>query len=175
MADTIGRVGLVTHPRRDVHGALATLEAWTERTGVELVQLGADGAAAPVGPAGDPASCDLIVALGGDGTALAAMHLAGPVRRPVLGVACGSLGALTSTTADDLGSALDRIARGDFTVRALPGIEVHRAAAEPLVAVNDLVLVRRGAGQVIVHVEVDGERFVRFAGDGLVVATALGS
>jgi len=42
-------------------------------------------------------------------------------------------------------------------------------------AVNDVVLVRRGAGQVIVDVAVDGERFVRFAGDGLVVATPLGS
>ena len=37
------------------------------------------------------------------------------------------------------------------------------------------MLVRAGAGQVTIEVEVDGERYVRFAGDGLVAATALGS
>jgi NAD+ kinase len=37
------------------------------------------------------------------------------------------------------------------------------------------VLVRQGAGQVQAEVSVDGELFVRFAGDGLVIATQLGS
>jgi NAD+ kinase len=35
--------------------------------------------------------------------------------------------------------------------------------------------VRAGAGQVAAEVQVDGELFIRFAGDGLVVATPLGS
>src|SRR5215211_5359853 len=42
-------------------------------------------------------------------------------------------------------------------------------------AINDLVLVRAGAGQVTIDIEVDGERFVRFAGDGIVAGTPLGS
>ena len=42
-------------------------------------------------------------------------------------------------------------------------------------AINDLVIVRRGAGQVAIELEVDGQLYVRFAGDGLIVATALGS
>ena len=42
-------------------------------------------------------------------------------------------------------------------------------------AVNDLVVVRQGAGQVIVAVRVDGELFIRFAGDGFVIGTPLGS
>ena len=37
------------------------------------------------------------------------------------------------------------------------------------------MLVRAGAGQVMVEVEVDGERFIRLAGDGVVAATPLGS
>ena len=37
------------------------------------------------------------------------------------------------------------------------------------------MLVRAGAGQVMFEVQVDGERFIRLAGDGLVVATPLGS
>ena len=42
------------------------------------------------------ADCDLVLALGGDGTTLAALHAAAPPGRPVLGIACGSLGALTA-------------------------------------------------------------------------------
>ena len=37
------------------------------------------------------------------------------------------------------------------------------------------MLIRDGAGQVTVEVGVDGERYVRFSGDGLVVGTPLGS
>ena len=51
---------------------------------------------------GDPAACDAILALGGDGTTLAALRTGAAVGRPVMGVACGSLGALTAVTADDL-------------------------------------------------------------------------
>ena len=49
-----------------------------------------------VAPAGEAADCDLVIALGGDGTTLAALRAAAPAGRPVLGVACGSLGALTA-------------------------------------------------------------------------------
>ena len=81
-----------------MRGAIATLEAWARRRQTELVTLTADSLAA------DVAACDLVVALGGDGTALAALHLAGPVDRPVLGVACGSLGALTATAGEPAGA-----------------------------------------------------------------------
>ena len=169
MDAALARVGLIVHPSRDVQGAIATLETWARRRQTELVALTADS------PAADVAACELVVALGGDGTALAALHLAGPVDRPVLGVACGSLGALTATAASRLEAALHHVAEGRWTPRSLPGLELRRAGEQPLPAVNDVVLVRRGAGQVIVEVTVDGERFVRFAGDGLVVATPLGS
>jgi NAD+ kinase len=175
MADTFDRIGLVTHPSREVGRATATLAAWAERQGAELVRLAAGRSDGGVAPPGDAAACDLLVALGGDGTTLAALHAAADARRPVLGVACGSLGALTAVTAERLDAALERLATGFFPTRSLPGLMVTGDVAEPLVAFNDLVLVRRGAGQVIVHLAVRGERVARFAGDGLVVATPLGS
>jgi NAD+ kinase len=42
-------------------------------------------------------------------------------------------------------------------------------------AINDVVVVRKGAGQVIVEIHVDGQLYVRYAGDGIVVATPAGS
>jgi NAD+ kinase len=90
MANAFDRIGLVVHPSRSVTRAAATLERWATAAGVEIVQL-------PGGASGDGASpaaaCDLVVALGGDGTTLAALHAAAPSGTPVMGVACGSLGA----------------------------------------------------------------------------------
>jgi NAD+ kinase len=173
MDDRFDRIGLAVHPRRELDKALASVREWAERQGAEIVQIAS--LEREVAPPGDAADCDLAIALGGDGTTLAALHAAAPVGRPVLGVACGSLGALTSVTADKLDDALDRVAAGDWTPRALPALSAERDGAEPLHALNDLVLVRAGAGQVMVEVLVDGERYVGFGGDGIVAATPLGS
>jgi NAD+ kinase len=173
MDDRFDRIGLAVHPRRELDSALATIRDWAERQDAEVVQIA--GQEREVAPAGDPATCDLAIALGGDGTTLAALHAAAPVGRPVLGVACGSLGALTAVTADRIDDALDRVSAGDWRARMLPALTVDRDDADTLHAINDLVLVRAGAGQVTIGIEIDGERFVRFAGDGVVAATPLGS
>jgi NAD+ kinase len=173
MDDRFDRIGLAVHPRRELDSALATVREWAARQGAEVVQIASQDR--EVAPPGDVADCDLAIALGGDGTTLAALHAAAPHDRPVLGVACGSLGALTATTADRIEEALHRVAAGDWNRRMLPALLVEREDGEDLHAINDLVLVRAGAGQVTVEIEVDGERFVRFAGDGVVAGTPLGS
>jgi NAD+ kinase len=90
-------------------------------------------------------------------------------------VACGSLGALSAVSAADLAGALDRVRAGDWTHRSLPALLIRSPGAPDDWAANDFVVVRRGAGQLVAEVVVDGERYVRLAGDGVVVATALGS
>jgi NAD+ kinase len=174
-ANRFDRIALVVHPRRELGRALATLRDWAQDQSATLVQLPSPGPEQEVAPPGEADGADLVVALGGDGTTLAALRAAARVHRPVLGVACGSLGALTTVTAEQLEEALARIAAGDWTERRLPALVVERDGEEDLRAINDLVLVRAGAGQVIFEVEVDGERFIRLAGDGLVAATPLGS
>jgi NAD+ kinase len=174
MAVTFDRIGVVVHPRRELGTALATLARWAAEHGADVVQIGRTGDGQEVAPTAEPSACDLVVALGGDGTTLVALQRAAAVGRPVLGVACGSLGALTAVTADRLEAALDRVAAGDWTERALPAL-VAEVGGERLEALNDLGLVRDGAGQVAVEISVDGELYVRFAGDGLVAATPLGS
>ena len=171
----LSRVGLVVHPDRRLDDALQVLQTWAAARGADVVQIPIDGQERVVAEAGDAASCDLIIALGGDGTTLAALHAAAVVDKPVLGVACGSLGALTATSADALQEALHAIGEGDWRARRLPGIAVSADGGEPHVAINDLVVVRKGASQVAIGIHVDGELYVRFAGDGIVIATPLGS
>src|SRR5918993_2596286 len=108
MDDRFDRIGLAVHPRRELDSALATVREWAERQGAAVVQVASHER--DVAPHGEVTACDLVIALGGDGTALAALHAAAPHDRPVLGVACGSLGALTATTAEDLDEALGSVA-----------------------------------------------------------------
>jgi NAD+ kinase len=170
----LNRLGLVVHPRREIDTAIEHARAWTEANGAELVQIAVSGQERVVADPGEVASCDLVLAVGGDGTALHALHAAASVNRPVLGVACGSLGALTATAADDLREALDSIAEGRWNPRRLPGLQVTNGS-DGRVAINDVVVVRRGPSQVIVEIHVDDQIYVRYAGDGIVVATPAGS
>jgi NAD+ kinase len=170
------RVALVVHPTRPIDQAVAAIERWAQRHGVGVIQppMAVNwerevAAALPLAPG------DLVIALGGDGTVLSALRAAARVEAPVLGVACGSLGALTAVPADDVVAALERVLAGDWTPRRLPALAIQPADAPGEWAVNDFVVVRRRAAQVIAEVRVDDELYVRLSGDGLIVATPLGS
>jgi NAD+ kinase len=169
------RLGLVVHPRRELSNALERLQRWSDDHGVDVVQVPSPGQGRRVAKPGDAADCDVIIALGGDGTTLAALRTGAAAGKPVLGVACGSLGALTAVPSADVTAALDRLVAGDWTARTLPAVAVESDGAETWTGVNDVVIVRRGAGQIAAEVRVDGELYVRFAGDGVVAATPLGS
>jgi NAD+ kinase len=169
------QLGLVLHPRRDVDGALQAIRGWASKHGVAVGQVAIPGQPRRIGDPVDVAACDLLLAVGGDGTTLAALHAGADASRPVLGVAAGSIGILTSVHVSDLAAALERVAEGNWTPRALPGLEVTARTGEVQMAINDFAVIRDGTGQVITAIRVDDELYARTAGDGLVVATPLGS
>ena len=127
----LAQLGLVVHPRRDIAGALDSIAAWASKNDVAIGQVRIPGQARRVGEPVDVESCDLLVAVGGDGTTLAALHAAAPVSLPVLGVACGSVGVLTSVHAGELVAGLDQVAAGSWIRRALPGLEVATVGLSP--------------------------------------------
>jgi NAD+ kinase len=169
------QLGLLVHPTRRIDRVLAEIDAWAEAHGAAVGQVPVDGQERRVAAPVEAAACDLLLAVGGDGTALIALHVAAPIGRPVLGVACGSIGALASVTAERLSWALDEIAAGRWTVVPVPGLNVRWTEGQGQVAINDLAIVRDGPQQTVVSITVDDVVYARVAGDGLVVATALGS
>jgi NAD+ kinase len=171
----ISRVGVVVHPKRDVSRPLAALHEWVAERGAELIQCSRGSDGPDIAPDGDPAGASLIVALGGDGTVLAALRQAAASRRPVLGVACGSLGALTTVAGPALVDALDAFAAGDWAAQPVPALRVVDAAGTTADAINDVVVVRDGGNQVSTVVEADGVLYGRFSGDGVIASTQLGS
>jgi NAD+ kinase len=169
------RLGVVVHPTRRVERVLEEIGAWASARGVAVGQVPVPWQTRQLADPVEAAACDLLVALGGDGTALAALHAGAPSSRAVLGVACGSVGALMSVSADRVPWALEQIAAGRWTPTAVPALEVGWDEPRGAVAINDLVVIRDGPGQILVSVAVDGVLYARVAGDGMVVATPLGS
>src|SRR5690242_9843231 len=133
--EQLRRLGVIVHPTRDVSGPRDALEAWASERGVALDE--ADGP-----------ECDAVVAIGGDGTVLGGVRAAAERGLPVLGIACGSLGILTAAPGGRAREALDRFAAGDWVARELGALHVTAADGTAAVALNDVAIVRRGAGQV---------------------------
>lgn len=164
----------MVHPTRPVEDALDVLRRWVDARGLELVQI-QSGEQPFVAPWGDVSACDLITALGGDGTILKALHAAARTATPVMGVAYGSVGALTSVPQSELREGLDRFAAGSWFAQELPALVVSTADGHCARAINDFVLARHGGMQLGVDVFIDQDLYARLAGDGIVVATPLGS
>ena len=154
---------------------LDAIAGWASDNGVEVGQVRVEGQTRVVADAVAPDDCELLVAVGGDGTTLAALHQGAAGSRPVLGIACGSVGALTSVTAEEARSALDAVAEGRWAPLELPGLEVAWPGGPAAVAINDFAVIRAGSGQVQVSVTVDDVLYAALSGDGLVVATPFGS
>jgi NAD+ kinase len=180
-AHDVRTVALVLRPERELDEALQQIRAWAAATGVTLV-----------GTAGDPrlpedvvrrpevslaAGCDLILALGGDGTMLGALRVGAPHGVPVLGVNLGRLGYLTEVDATHLDAALSVLAKGEYTIEARTGLSLAaRDDVGAQVAYNDVVLTRvPGRGQAALALRIDGELLVRYASDGVITATPQGS
>jgi len=175
MSRDVSTIGVVVHPSRDIEDAVERVLDWGDAHDAHVGQIAIPGQDRRIADLVEPAACDVLLAIGGDGTVLAALDHAGPAGTPVLGIAMGSLGALTSAPASEIAAALDRFADGEWEARDLTGLRVSRDGESLEMAINDLVVVRRGSGQVILELDVDGAPYARTAGDGVIVATALGS
>lgn len=181
-------VGAVVHPDRP--GALTLgkeLGRWAQDHGIGLRTLaeerGCLGVDAVHCTEDDlAAGCDLVVALGGDGTLLRAARLALAHDVPVLGVNLGRLGFLTEVEPADLTPALEQVLTGRYQIDRRTSLQVTITAAGSSTpdltayAINDLVLAKVARQRLVgVAVRIDGRVFARYAADGLIVATPTGS
>lgn len=127
------------------------------------------------------ASLDLLVVLGGDGTMLHGVELAGFAGVPILGVNLGVLGFLTEVSVDELYDALDRTLSGDRTLDERSTAEVVIARADGTrervgEAINETSVERSVGGKLIrMTLTIGGQPFTSFGADGLIVATPTGS
>jgi NAD+ kinase len=171
---------MVLHPLREIAGPVNRILAWAEQHHVTVLGLNGEIArlncrAVPVSEPEMADRADLLVALGGDGTVLRAMRLAGEHAVPVLGVNLGKLGFLAEVDVADLPSALTAISESRFEVEGRPALHMI-IGNERFSAFNDVVVVRvPGEGNADVELAVQGIHFVSYAADAIIVATPTGS
>jgi NAD+ kinase len=176
----IRTVGVVLHPRRDSVEAVSAVLAWGREVGVTVLALEEDVQrfaceAVAVSAAAMPDRADLLVGLGGDGTVLRAMRMSDGHGIPVLGVNLGRLGFLAEVDIPDLGPALTAIADGEYEIESRSALDAV-IGTQTYSAFNDVVVVRvPGEHTAAVGLAIQGNHFVSYAADAVIVATPTGS
>jgi NAD+ kinase len=166
-------VGILANPSGECEPQILQIEAWARELGVAVADLGTTADARSL-----PDGCELVIALGGDGTILRALQLAMSDHAAVLGINFGHVGFLADTGADDLAHALDRIAAGEAELDERTALVTMLGddPAQRLIAFNDVVIGRKpGFGTARLRVEIDGQAMLALVGDGVVVASPTGS
>lgn len=118
---------------------------------------------------------DMVLAVGGDGTMLAAVQVALREEVPVLGFNLGTVGFLTEAEPGRVDDVVGRLVAGDYYLdeRMTVNAVVKGTSAA---GVNDVVVEKVDSQRLIdLTVTIDGTRFVTYRADGLIVATPTGS
>ena len=175
-------IGHFSEPRI-AESALAVLAALGRRGAGALVPDDEPGEFGPLAqrvPRAElAAQADFMIAVGGDGTLLQAARLVVGRDVPLLGINRGRLGFLTDVLPQNVAASIDAMLDGQCVAdrRQLLEARLHRGTVESrLLALNDVVLLRREAGHMLdFQTRVGGRYLNSHRGDGLVVATATGS
>jgi NAD+ kinase len=124
--------------------------------------------------------CELVLALGGDGTLLRAAELARNAGIPVLGVNLGRIGFLAEAEADAIDLVLEHVVARDYRVEDRLTLDIVVRQGGRLIdqgwALNEASLEKGPRlGVLGVVVEIDGRPVSTFGCDGVLVSTPTGS
>jgi NAD+ kinase len=127
-----------------------------------------------------PASIDLAVVVGGDGTLLSVARRVARLRFPLLGVNRGSLGFLTELQPEELFEHLGSVLAGDYRAERRQTLRVRHmqddSVLQEFVLLNDAVVTKSALARMIhISLSADGEEVAVYTSDGLIVSTPTGS
>ena len=122
-------------------------------------------------------SCDLVIAVGGDGNILGAARALAPAGVPILGVNRGRVGFLADISPNDIELSIGDVLAGDFVIEEhflLEG-EVSGLDAEPC-ALNEVLIHTANLPKMIEFDLLINDEFVyNQHSDGLIISTPTGS
>lgn len=127
------------------------------------------------------ADAALVVSLGGDGSMLKAVELAAPHGVPVLGVNFGQLGYLTEVEPPGMIDAVEAALNGSCGIeeRMRVQVSVHRvdgSVVDAGHALNEALVERSESGHTVrLGLTIDGEYFISYNADGIIIASPTGS
>ncbi|MCR4615316.1 MAG: NAD(+)/NADH kinase [Clostridiales bacterium] len=123
--------------------------------------------------------CDVVIAVGGDGTILHAAKISAEYGKAVLGINAGRLAFMAGLEADEL-DLLDRLINNSYEVehRMMLKVEAESELTGKMsdYCINDAVIDRAGSTHIIeLSAECDGQHINNYLGDGVIIATPTGS
>ena len=178
-------VGIVANLKKEnALGAVRDIILWVEERGMTARVEARVGAA--INREGFPLSelpekCELMIALGGDGTLLAVARHACRARIPILGVNLGGLGFLTELTVSDVIPTLEKIGEGQPVVEERMMLEARvedslGRVTSRYVCLNDAVINKSAFSRAVqINMWVSDFYVGTFLADGLIVSTPTGS
>lgn len=124
--------------------------------------------------------CDLVIAIGGDGTMLKASHALCDFNVPLLGVNLGHLGFLADIPTENISKNMDDILSGDYVedVRFLLDGQVIRnnECIFEDYALNDIVIQKWNIAHLLeLKTYIDGTFVHKHRSDGMIVSSPTGS
>ena len=122
--------------------------------------------------------CDLVIALGGDGTLLKAGRALARAGVPVLGVNLGRLGFMVDIAPDEVSASLNRILDGEYSIeeRLILEATIEGSAREPDIAINDVVVRHRRFVRMLDFATYANGTFIsQHRADGIILTTPTGS
>lgn len=124
-------------------------------------------------------NCDMLLAIGGDGTLISAVRRSYAYKMPVLGVHAGKLGFLADLDLAGLEAFIPKLTGGEYRIEERAMLEasiMSRDKTTRLIAFNDIVLTRPSIAKMIhLQTKVDGKAFNTYFGDGVIISTPTGS
>lgn len=179
-------IGIVANHRREAAVACArALHGFLEERGIDVrfSRELAEYLHLPARTADEPelGRSDLLAALGGDGTLLAANRIAFPHQTPILGIHVGgpaSFGFLTETTPAGAFEVLARVLDGKYRLEErlmVAGRVVREGAVAAEVSALNEIVIRAQSRMLKMRVTVGGTFIATYAADGIIVATPTGS
>ena len=174
----------VNTTKANATGIVEGVSAWLEARGLvpllpeeQAVELGCSRTGISKTEMVDQA--DIILVLGGDGTLLSAAHTSQIENVPILAINIGTLGFLTDASLDELYPTLKATLAGDYRIEHRMMLEVvvdREGFPQPFraFALNDVVI-RHYTRLIELDAYIDGELFIPYNADGLIIATPSGS
>ena len=174
----------VNTTKANATGIVEGVSAWLEERGLvpllpeeQAVELGCSRTGISKTEMVDQA--DIILVLGGDGTLLSAAHTSQIENVPILAINIGTLGFLTDASLDELYPTLKATLAGDYRIEHRMMLEVvvdREGFPQPFraFALNDVVI-RHYTRLIELDAYIDGELFIPYNADGLIIATPSGS
>ena len=125
-------------------------------------------------------TCDVLFAIGGDGTILSTVRRLGQKMKPIMGIHIGGLGFLGECTEDNLTESIECLLKDDYTIsqRMLLDVKIKsdKNKEKNFWALNDIVVDHGPSARILkTEIHVSNHYLSTYEADGIIFSTPTGS